>query len=36
MTSCGFVFAGSMTIADLDFMATMLTLEACGFMDLSP
>ena len=36
MTVCGFVFTGSMTIADLDFMAAMLTQEACGFMDLSP
>jgi len=36
MTSCGFVLGGSMTIADIDFMATMSSLEECGFMDLSP
>ncbi len=36
MTACGFVQGASMTIADVDFLATMSTLEACGFMDLSP
>ena len=36
MTSCGFVLGGAMTIADVDFMATMSTLEACDFVDLSP
>jgi len=36
MTSCGFVLGGTMTVADIDFMSTMSTLEACGFMDLSP
>lgn len=36
MTSCGFVLGGSMSIADIDMMSTMSTLEACDFMDLSP
>lgn len=36
MMACGYVLGGSMTIADIDFMATMSTLEACRFMDLSP
>merc|ERR1712080_220087 len=36
MTACGYVLGGSMTIADIDFMSTMSTLEACKFMDLSP
>lgn len=36
MTSCGYVLGGSMTLADIDFLATVSTLEQCGFVDLSP
>ena len=36
MVALGYVLGNSITIADLDFMATYSTLEACNFMDLSP
>ena len=36
MLSCGYILGGTMTVADIDFMSTMSTLEACSFMDLSP
>merc|ERR1719452_185707 len=36
MTSCGYVLGNSMTIADVDFMATYSTLEACDFINLAP
>ena len=36
MTIGGYVLGNSMTIADVDFLATMSTLEACNFVDLTP
>merc|ERR1712243_353166 len=36
MVANGFVIGDTMTIADIDLMATFSTLEACGFMNLSP
>jgi len=36
MTAGGFVLGDSITLADLDFMSTMSSLEACDFMDLTP
>ena len=36
MASCGYVLGNSMTIADVDFMATYSTLEACNFINLAP
>merc|ERR1712050_235674 len=36
MVSCGYVLGNSLTIADIDFMATYSTLEAYNFMNLSP
>merc|ERR1712243_464381 len=36
MTACGYVLGNSMTIADVDFMATYSTLEACNFINLAP
>merc|ERR1739838_311847 len=35
MMADGYVLENSMTIADIDFMATMSTLEACNFMEMS-
>merc|ERR1711892_1193565 len=32
----GYVLGNSMTIADVDFLSTMSSLEACGFLPLSP
>jgi len=34
MTVCGYVLGNSMTIADVDFMSTYSTLEACDFINL--
>ena len=31
---CGYVLGNSMTIADVDFMSTYSTLEACNFINL--
>ena len=36
MVSDGYVLGNSMTIADVDFMATYSTLEACNFINLAP
>ena len=36
MTSCGYVVGTTMSLADIDFMSTVSTLEACNFIDLSP
>ena len=36
MAACGYVLGNSMTIADVDFMATYSTLEACNFISLAP
>eukprot|EP00092_Neocalanus_flemingeri_P027082 GFUD01029368.1.p1 GENE.GFUD01029368.1~~GFUD01029368.1.p1 ORF type:complete len:325 (+),score=90.71 GFUD01029368.1:118-1092(+) len=36
MTVGGYVLDSSMTIADLAFLSTMSTLEACNLLDLSP
>eukprot|EP00092_Neocalanus_flemingeri_P000526 GFUD01000558.1.p1 GENE.GFUD01000558.1~~GFUD01000558.1.p1 ORF type:complete len:210 (-),score=49.21 GFUD01000558.1:354-983(-) len=33
--SCGYVLGNHMTIADVDFMATYSTLEACDFINLA-
>ena len=32
----GYVVGNTMTIADVDFLSTMSSLEACNFMDLTP
>ena len=36
MVSGGYVIGNTMTIADVDFLATFSTLEACSFLELSP
>eukprot|EP00091_Calanus_sinicus_P004307 TRINITY_DN14559_c0_g1_i2.p1 TRINITY_DN14559_c0_g1~~TRINITY_DN14559_c0_g1_i2.p1 ORF type:complete len:190 (-),score=46.77 TRINITY_DN14559_c0_g1_i2:286-855(-) len=35
MVTDGYVLGSSMSIADVDFMSTLSTLEACSFLDLS-
>jgi len=35
ITAGGFVLGEAMTVADIDFMSTMSTLEACCFLDMS-
>jgi len=32
--ACGYVLGNSMTLADVDFMSTYSTLEACNFINL--
>merc|ERR1712112_357429 len=34
--SCGYVLGNSLTIADIDFLASYSSLEACGFLSLKP
>merc|ERR1712080_245794 len=36
MVSCGYVLGNSLTIADIDFLASYSSLEACGFLSLKP
>ena len=36
ISACGYVLGNSMTLADVDFLSTYSTLEACNFINLAP